>query len=314
MPFRPVDELVDCSPDRLLSLTQIGAQADIRKVCALLLSLERSSPDHRGHSRRPCVRTERRCGRLCPSADARGAAAAGLGDARAADDARRRALAGAPCRTRPASLAPAGRWRVPASGAAKVVSALRREGLLERAEPDRRIVPFTHLSAGDPLIPNEWWIHDIGDDLSEPPPPGVPVTVIDTGLDLSHPEFSARPNTIALNAQTVVSMEDVHGTAVSSVVGAPSNGLGIVGIYPQAVLQEWDFGDGSLSEILAGLDAASKRGRGVVNFSGGFVGYSGLLEQGIDRALHRGTVVVAAVGTTGSSAAAASFPRACPTS
>jgi subtilase family protein len=187
-------------------------------------------------------------------------------------------------------------WRVPASGAAKVVSALEREGLLERAEPDRRIVPFTHLSAGDPLIPNEWWIHDVGVDLSEPPPPGVPVTVIDTGLDLSHPEFSGRPNTRLLNTQTVTIHDDIHGTAVSSIVGAPSNGLGLVGVYPQAILQEWDFGDGSLSEILAGLDAASKRGRGVVNFSGGFIGYSALLEQGIDRALHRGTVVVAAVG------------------
>jgi hypothetical protein len=187
-------------------------------------------------------------------------------------------------------------WRVPAPRGAKVVWALRREGLLKRAEPDRRIVPFTHLSAGDPLIPNEWWIHDIGDDLSEPPPPGVPVTVIDTGLDLSHPEFSSRPNTTALNTQTVTMDDDVHGTAVSSMVGAPSNGIGLVGVYPQAVLLEWDFGDGSLSEILAGLDAASKRGRGVVNFSGGFIGYSALLEQGIDRALHRGAIVVAAVG------------------
>jgi hypothetical protein len=196
---------------------------------------------------------------------------------------------------RPVSL-PLDVWRVPASGAAKVVSALRREGLLERAEPDRRIVPFTHLSAGDPLIPNEWWIHDVGEDLSEPPPPGVPVTVIDTGLDLSHPEFSSRPNTTVLNTQTVTMDDDVHGTAVSSMVGAPSNGIGLVGVYPQAVLLEWDFGDGSLSEILAGLDAASKRGRGVVNFSGGFIGYSALLEQGIDRALHRGAIVVAAVG------------------
>ena len=196
---------------------------------------------------------------------------------------------------RPVSL-PLDVWRVPAPRGAKVVWALRREGLLERAEPDRRIVPFTHLSAGDPLIPNEWWIHDIGDDLSEPPPPGVPVTVIDTGLDVSHPEFSNRSNTLLLNTQTVVSNDDVHGTAVSSMVGAPSNGVGLVGVYPQAILQEWDFGDGSLSEILAGLDAASKRGRGVVNFSGGFIGYSALLEQGIDRALHRSTVVVAAVG------------------
>jgi hypothetical protein len=187
-------------------------------------------------------------------------------------------------------------WRIPASAAARTVPALRAEGVLARAEPDRRFISFTHLSAGDPLIPNEWWIHDVGDDVAEPPPPGVPVTVVDTGLDLAHPEFTGRPNTFPLNQQSVLANDDIHGTAVSSVVGAPSNGQGLVGVYPQAVLREWDFGGGSLGEILAGLDAASKRGRGVINFSGGFLGYSALLEQGVDRALKRGAVVVAAVG------------------
>jgi subtilisin family serine protease len=187
-------------------------------------------------------------------------------------------------------------WRVPAPRAAEVVSALRRERLLARAEPDQRLVSFGQVASSDPLVPNEWWIHDVGDDTVEAPPPGVPVTVVDTGLDTSHPEFSGRPNTIALNPQVVASSDDIHGTAVSSIVGAPSNGVGLVGVYPQAVLQEWDFADGALSDILAGLDAASKRGRGIVNFSGGFFGYSALLEQAVDRALHRGAVVVAAVG------------------
>jgi hypothetical protein len=32
-------------------------------------------------------------------------------------------------------------------------------------------------------------------DDQEPPGSGVPVTVIDSGLDLEHPEFAARPDT-----------------------------------------------------------------------------------------------------------------------
>ena len=187
-------------------------------------------------------------------------------------------------------------WRVAGARAPSIVMALRRESLLARVEPDRRLIPFTQLSSSDPLVPNEWWIHDVGDDQAEPPPAGVPVTVIDTGLDFTHPEFKSRPNTTALNAQTVVSSDDVHGTAVSSVVGAPSNGVGLVGVYPQAALQEWDFSDGSLSEILAGLEAATKHGRSVINISGGFPGFDALLEQGVDRALRRGAIVVAAVG------------------
>jgi subtilisin family serine protease len=187
-------------------------------------------------------------------------------------------------------------WRVPGAHAANVVAALRRESLLERVEPDRRLIPFGQLSSSDPLVPNEWWIHDVGADQVESPAAGVPVTVIDTGLDLTHPEFKSRPNTTALNRQSVATNDDIHGTAVSSVVGAPSNGIGLVGVYPQAALQEWDFDSGSLSEILTALDAATKRGRSVINISGGFIGFDSLLEQGVDRALRRGSIVVAAAG------------------
>jgi hypothetical protein len=191
-------------------------------------------------------------------------------------------------------------WRVPGAHASRVVAALRSESLLAHVEPDRRMVPFTHLSSSDPLVPNEWWIHDVGDDQVEPPAAGVPVTVVDTGLDFTHPEFKSRPNTTALNHQNVVPSEDqfFHGTAVSSVVGAPSNGVGLVGVYPQAALQEWDFGEGSLGGILAALDAATKRGRSVINISGGFPGFDPLLEQGVDRALRRGSIVVASVGNS----------------
>jgi subtilisin family serine protease len=203
-------------------------------------------------------------------------------------------------------------WRVPAGNAERTVAALRGEGILSRAEPDRRFVPFGRLVSTDPLVPTEWWIHHVGDDQVEAPQPGVPVTVADTGLDLSHPEFKSRPNTTALNPQTVTSSDDVHGTAVSSIVAAPANGVGIVGVYPQAALQEWDFGDGSLSEILTGLDAASRRGRGVVNFSGGFLGFSSLLEQAVDRALRRGAIVVAAVGNDRESGNRSFIPASLP--
>src|SRR5262249_1953423 len=123
-------------------------------------------------------------------------------------------------------------WRVPAAQARRTVAALRAERLLARAEPDQRFVPFGPVTtSSDPLVPDEWWIHDVGDDQVEAPGPGVPVTVLDTGLDLSHPEFKSRPDTTALNAQVVApstdpQQEPEHGTAVSSIVAAPSNGVG----------------------------------------------------------------------------------------
>ena len=67
--------------------------------------------------------------------------------------------------------------------------------------------------------------------------------MIDTGLDLTHEEFAGRPNTILLGPQNLTeSSEDFHGTAVSSVAAAPENGVGVVGVYPQAVLRSVDVG------------------------------------------------------------------------
>jgi subtilisin family serine protease len=140
----------------------------------------------------------------------------------------------------------------------------------------------------------------------------VPVTIIDTGLDTSHPEFVDRGNTTPLNQQFVVSDDDIHGTAVSSIAAAPANGRGLVGVYPQASLREVDFSDGSLADVLAGLDTASRRGRNVINFSGGFPGYSVLLERAVDRALHRGAVVVAAVGNDRQSGSRPFVPASLP--
>src|SRR5204863_217617 len=80
---------------------------------------------------------------------------------------------------------------------------------------------------------------------------GTPVTVVDTGLDVGHAEFAARPNTTLLNAQsTNGDEEETHGTAVSSVLAAPENGFGIVGIYPQAALGEWDSGPMLVSDVI----------------------------------------------------------------
>ncbi len=86
----------------------------------------------------------------------------------------------------------------------------------------------------DPLVPTEWWRATIGVDALTPPPPGRPVTIVDTGLDVSHPEFTGRINTVSLNTQELPGAGGRHGTAVASVIAAPENGVGMVGIYPKA--------------------------------------------------------------------------------
>ena len=72
----------------------------------------------------------------------------------------------------------------------------------------------------------EWWLADVGADRATAPGPGVPITIVDSGTDPTHPEFAGRPNTTFLNDQTVSGTDEFHGTVVASVAAAPANGVG----------------------------------------------------------------------------------------
>jgi Subtilase family len=184
-----------------------------------------------------------------------------------------------------------GIWRLP--------SALARRGALGlhplAVEADREVTP--QRAAAEPFAGLEWWRAAVGADRVEPPGPGKRVTVIDSGLDVGHPEFAGRPNTKLLNAQaTVGPEEEAHGTAVSSVAAAPENGIGLVGIYPQVALDEWDTGRMYVSDVIQGIERALDAGPSVINMSFGFDGYDQLLADEIDVAFGTGSLVVAAAG------------------
>lgn len=184
-----------------------------------------------------------------------------------------------------------GIWRVPARVANRVALGLHLLAL----EPDRELVPQRALV--EPLAGLEWWRGAVGADRVTPPPAGKLVTVIDTGLDVTHPEFAGRPGTTLLNQQsTLQGAEEEHGTAVSSVVAAPENGIGLIGIYPQAALAEWDSGRLLVSDVIAGIEHSLDAGPGVINMSFGFNGYDRMLADEIDVAFGSGSLVVAAAG------------------
>jgi Subtilase family len=184
-----------------------------------------------------------------------------------------------------------GVWRVASVRAQRIGLGLHALVL----EPDRAVRPLR--AAVDPLDGMAWWRAAVGADRVTPPGPGKRVTVIDTGLDVSHLEFAGRPNTTLLNAQSTTGSEDeTHGTAVSSVLAAPENGTGITGIYPQAALGEWDSGPMLVGDVIQGIDRALDSGPGVINMSFGFDGYDQLLADEIDVAFGTGTLLVAAAG------------------
>jgi hypothetical protein len=201
-----------------------------------------------------------------------------------------------------------GLWRVPTSA----VSGLRQAKLLRLARPDRQLAPAQAAADPDPLLQNEWWLADVGATNGVPPGPGVPVVVIDTGLDFSHPEFAGRPETAGLKPQSVVdSSTDFHGTAVASVIAAPANGVGMVGVYPQAVLQAYDADlSGRLTEgeVIQGIETAAQQGRAVINLSLGGSQFDPVLQDVVFSAFRRGALIVAASGNSGNRGSTLSFP------
>lgn len=169
--------------------------------------------------------------------------------------------------------------------------------------------------AGDPLQGQEWWLSHIGADTSAAPGPGVPITIVDSGVDPAHPEVAGRPNTIFLNDQTVNGRDEHHGTAVASLAAAPENGVGIVGVYPQAVLQSFDASPTStISDFggVQGIEAAAQHCPGVINVSWGGSSRSTELEHAILRAFHNGCLVVAAAGNGGPQGSPPTFPASYP--
>jgi subtilisin family serine protease len=169
--------------------------------------------------------------------------------------------------------------------------------------------------AGDPLQEQEWWLARIGADPAAAPPAGVPITVVDSGVDPTHPEFAGRPNTTFLNDQTVDGVGEYHGTIVASLAAAPANGAGIVGVYPQAALQSWDASPTSVLQELSladGITAAAAHCPGVINLSFSGTSRSTVIEDAILVAAHNGCLVVAAAGNTGLQGNPATYPAAYP--
>jgi hypothetical protein len=203
-------------------------------------------------------------------------------------------------------------WRVKTGVARRLLPALRRAGIVVLAQPDRVIRPTARVATSDPLVVAEWWLADVGADRAVPPGPGVPVSVVDTGADLTHPEFAGRPNTLALSPQSVRdSSEDFHGTAVASVIGAPENGVGIVGVYPQAVLRLYDAdqsGELTDTDVIRGIEAAAQAGPGVINLSLGSPEPDVALQNEIYSVFRRGSIVVAASGNSRDQGNPINFP------
>lgn len=113
---------------------------------------------------------------------------------------------------------------------------------------------------------------------------GVGVAVIDTGIELSHPDLKTNiiANKNCLSNTRNGNDDNGHGTHVAGTIAALNNGIGVVGIAPEAKLIAVKVlnrnGSGTWSSVICGIDwvtaNASKYNIKVANMSLGGSGTS----------------------------------------
>ncbi|RZI80450.1 MAG: hypothetical protein EOP38_22420 [Rubrivivax sp.] len=134
---------------------------------------------------------------------------------------------------------------------------------------------------------------------------GVIVGVLDTGLNLSNPEFKGNVNVMkaynAVNGSSDVTDALGHGTHVAGIIGAPGNGTGMYGVAPGVTILPVKVFNGSTAASTAidsGLAYAMSKGARVINLSLGANGATG--DAGLRRVVaSNSAVVVASAGNDG---------------
>ena len=152
---------------------------------------------------------------------------------------------------------------------------------------------------------SDWWPSHVGADPGQAPGPGVPIAIVDSGVDATHPDFAGRPDTTYLNEQSTAGGGDWHGTAVASTA---------LSIYPRAALEIWDIspgGDLNVPAAVAAITATAQHCPRVISLSFEASIRDASLADAIATAQHNGCLVVASAGNGGVTGATV-FPASLP--
>jgi subtilisin family serine protease len=144
---------------------------------------------------------------------------------------------------------------------------------------------------------------------------GVIVAVIDTGIDVDHPEFAGaiHPDStdIVTDDPQFLDDQDGHGTAVAGVIGARRNGALTHGVaYQSRLLAVRADAIGSCgtmagcaftpADVANATDHAVDHNADVINYSlGGASVLDPILEDALERAVDGGVTLVLAAGNEG---------------
>lgn len=183
------------------------------------------------------------------------------------------------------------------------------------------VTASAQVPANDPLRANQWPLDVIGAEVAweQSKGAGMTVAVIDTGVDLAHEDLKSQivAGNDFIDGDGLAQDVNGHGTHVAGVIAAAAgNGLGLVGVAPEArvmPIRALDAeGSGTPTAVVAAVNWAIDNGANVINLSvtevltrGG--SFTSSLTSAIQRAWDKGVIVVLASGND-DPATSISFP------
>ena len=134
---------------------------------------------------------------------------------------------------------------------------------------------------------------------------GVKVAVLDTGIDLDHPDLvdNVKGGVNTINPRKKPNDDNGHGTHVAGIIAAVNNSIGVIGVAPGASLYAVKVlnasGSGYLSDIIEGLQWSVEHSIQVVNMSLGTSSDVQSFHEAIAAAAYKHVIVVASAGNSG---------------
>lgn len=133
---------------------------------------------------------------------------------------------------------------------------------------------------------------------------GVRVAILDTGIDLDHPDLRVTGDVSFVDGAVNGDDDHGHGTMVAGIVAALDNDIGVVGVAPEAELYAVKVlnqnGSSVSGSILAGIEWAVDNNMQVVNMSfGGILNLPWAVRTALDKAYQAGIVLIAGAGNAG---------------
>jgi subtilisin len=124
--------------------------------------------------------------------------------------------------------------------------------------PDRKVRAEAALASSEPTPPPGVRRIGAATTSSVREASGANVAVIDSGIDLDHPDLDAQSGQNCVSPGSPADDDNGHGTHVAGTIGAENDGLGLVGVAPGTKLYAAKVldagGSGTGAQVLCGID------------------------------------------------------------